>query len=160
MNNILTDVAGTVFDPTIHAATADGTPVTRKSGEFALKRGRKAGYAAHKGVTTRLGVKLDPIRVEYIKELAVMSGTELAEFMALSKSAQNDVLKGTTHYASALAEINAHNAAIDAQRARIESDKRNERIRKHAAALCKLLEKVAPEDYDDVMSLVRFGKTA
>lgn len=36
------DSDGNVFDPSIHAVNADGTPRTRANGSYALKRGRKS----------------------------------------------------------------------------------------------------------------------
>lgn len=39
-----TDKSGATFDPDLHAVDSDGKPKLTKSGNFALKRGRKAGH--------------------------------------------------------------------------------------------------------------------
>jgi hypothetical protein len=52
--NVMTDRAGTVFDPAKHAATADGTPHADSAGKFILKEHHYDGAKkAHYGDSYR-----------------------------------------------------------------------------------------------------------
>ena len=120
MSNTNTNtVADVIFDPAIHATDADGNPVMRKDGTFALKRGRKVG-----SVNTGTGTgsfDVDAVTGAYLAR--VMASGDLAaltEFTALGKGQRVAFLRTTPEYdervtAKVIADaVDKINAILDA----------------------------------------------
>lgn len=130
-NNTTADV---IFDPAIHATDADGTPVMRKDGTFALKRGRKPGTP---NTGTRGGFDVNAVSGAYLAR--VMAAGDLDAIMAfngMTKGQRVEFLRGTTEYAETVTT-------------KIVADA--------AAAINAILEAAGMENYSAIMELVRFG---
>ena len=82
-----TTIADVIFDPAIHATDADGNPVMRKDGTFALKRGRKPGTP--NGVTVSRG-KFDVNAVSAAYLARVMAAGDLNEITRFSMLKPSD----------------------------------------------------------------------
>ena len=133
MSNIITD--GIIFDPAIHATDADGNPVMRKDGSFAMKRGRKAGSTV---TITRKGFNVEAVTGAYLAR--VMAAGDLDAIMAfngMTKGQRVEFLRGTTEYAETVGAKVVEDAA-----AKIEA----------------ILTEAGAENYSAIMELVRFGK--
>lgn len=76
-----------IFDATIHATDADGNPVMRKDGTFALKRGRKAG-STNSVTTTRKGFDVQAVTGAYLAR--VMAAGDVAELTRFSMLKPNE----------------------------------------------------------------------
>ena len=125
-----------IFDPAIHATDADGNPVMRKDGTFALKRGRKPGTP--NGVTVSRG-KFD---------VNAVSGAYLARVMAagdLDELTRFSMLKPADKVAF-LATTPEYDETVTTK---IVSDA--------ARRISAILDEVGAEHYSAVMDLVRFG---
>lgn len=129
-------VADVIFDPAIHATDADGNPVMRKDGTFALKRGRKPG-TPNTGTGTRGGFDVNAVSGAYLAR--VMAAGDLDAIMAfngMTKGQRVEFLRGTTEYAETVTT-------------KIVADA--------AAAINAILEAAGMENYSAIMDLVRFG---
>ena len=135
MSNTNTNTAENVmFNPAIHATDADGNPVMRKDGTFALKRGRKPGST----VTVSRG-KFDVEAVSGAYLARVMAAGDVAEvtrFSMLKPSEKVAFLATTPEYAETVTT-------------KIVSDA--------ARRISAILDEVGAEHYSAVMDLVRFG---
>lgn len=124
-----------IFDPAIHATDADGNPVIRKDGTFAMKRGRKPGST--NGITTRKGFDVAAVSGAYLAR--VMASGDVAEvtrFSMLKPSEKVAFLATTPEYAETVTT-------------KIVSDA--------ARRISAILDEVGAEHYSAVMDLVRFG---
>ena len=119
MSNTTTDTtADVIFNPAIHATDADGNPVMRKDGTFALKRGRKAGSTV---TTTRSGFDVNAISAAYLARVMAAGDLDaITSFTAMTKGQRVQFLTKTPEYdetvtakvvADAAAKINAIIAA-------------------------------------------------
>ena len=136
MSNNTNTVADVIFDPAIHATDADGNPVMRKDGTFALKRGRKPG-TPNTGTGTRGGFDVNAVSGAYLAR--VMAAGDLDAIMAfngMTKGQRVEFLRGTTEYAETVTT-------------KIVADA--------AAAINAILEAAGMENYSAIMDLVRFG---
>ena len=135
MSNTITDV---IFDPAIHATDADGNPVMRKDGTFALKRGRKPGTPnTGTGTGTRGGFDVNAVSGAYLAR--VMAAGDLDAIMAfngMTKGQRVEFLRGTTEYAETVTT-------------KIVADA--------AAAINAILEAAGMENYSAILDMVRFG---
>lgn len=134
MNNTTT-TENIIFDATIHATDADGNPVIRKDGTFALKRGRKPGST---GVTvTRKGFDVNAVSAAYLaRVMAAGDLAELTRFSMLKQSDKTAFLATTPEYAETVT-------------AKVVEDA--------AAKVNAILEAAGEEHYAAIMELVRFG---
>lgn len=133
MSNTTTE--NVIFDPAIHATDADGNPVIRKDGTFAMKRGRKPGST--NGITTRKGFDVAAVSGAYLAR--VMASGDVAEvtrFSMLKPSEKVAFLATTPEYAETVTT-------------KIVSDA--------ARRISAILDEVGAEHYSAVMDLVRFG---
>ena len=138
MSNTTTKSAvdNVIFDPAIHATDADGNPVMRKDGTFALKRGRKPGTS--NGVTVSRG-KFDVEAVSGAYLARVMAAgdlNELTRFSMLKPSDKVAFLATTPEYAETVTTKIVADAA--------------EKIN-------AILDAAGAENYHAIMELVRFG---
>ena len=140
MSNIIrtaSDVANIIFDPAIHASDADGNPVIRKDGTFALKRGRKPG-TPNTGTGTRGGFDVQAVSAAYLaRAMAAGDLNAIMAFNGMTKGQRVEFLRGTPEYdervtakvvADAVEKINA------------------------------ILDAAGIENYSAIMELVRFGE--
>ena len=128
--------ADVIFDPAIHATDADGNPVMRKDGTFALKRGRKPG-TPNTGTGTRGGFDVQAVTGAYLAR--IMAAGDLDAIMAfngMTKGQRVEFLRGTTEYAETVTVKVVEDAA-----AKIEA----------------ILQAAGEENYHAIMDLVRFG---
>lgn len=136
-NNTTTATENVIFDPAIHATDADGNPVMRKDGTFAMKRGRKPGTA--NGTTvTRKGFDVQAVSAAYLAR--VMASGDLNELTRFSMLKQTDkvaFLATTPEYQTTVGEKIVKTAAE-----KIEA----------------ILTEAGAENYSAIMELVRFGK--
>ena len=133
MSNTATE--NVIFDPAIHATDAEGNPVMRKDGTFAMKRGRKPGST--NGITTRKGFDVAAVSGAYLAR--VMASGDVAEvtrFSMLKPSEKVAFLATTPEYAETVTT-------------KIVSDA--------ARRISAILDEVGAEHYSAVMDLVRFG---
>ena len=124
-----------IFDPAIHASDADGNPIMRKDGTFAMKRGRKPGST--NGITTRKGF-----------DVAAVSGAYLARVMAagdLDELTRFSMLKPSDKVAF-LATTPEYNETVTSK---IVADA--------AAKINAILDAAGAENYSAIMDKVRFG---
>ena len=85
-----------IFDPAIHATDADGNPVIKKDGTFALKRGRKVGSTVTPGAGS---FDVDAVTGAYLAR--VMASGDLAAIMAfngMTKGKRVAFLRTTPEY--------------------------------------------------------------
>ena len=132
-NNTITDV---IFDPAIHAVDADGNPILRKDGTFALKRGRKPGTP--NGVTVSRGkFDVNAVTAAYLaRVMAAGDLDELTRFSMLKPADKVAFLATTPEYDETVTT-------------KIISDA--------ARRISAILDEVGVEHYRDVMDLVRIG---
>ena len=125
-----------IFDPAIHATDADGNPVMRKDGSFAMKRGRKPGST--NGTTiTRKGFDVNAVSGAYLaRVMAAGDLNEITRFSLLKPSEKVAFLATTPEYAETVTT-------------KIVSDA--------ARRISAILDEVGAEHYSAVMDLVRFG---
>ena len=127
-----------IFDPAIHATDADGQPILRKDGSFAMKRGRKAGTPnTGTGTSTRGGFDVDAVTGAYLARVMASGDLDaLTEFTAMTKGKRVEFLRSTPEYdervtakvvADAVEKINA------------------------------ILDAAGAENYSAIMDKVRFG---
>ena len=137
MSNTATATANVIFDPAIHATDAEGNPVMRKDGTFALKRGRKPGTP--NGTTvTRKGFDVQAVSAAYLAR--VMASGDLNELTRFSMLKQVDkvaFLASTPEYQTTVTDKIVATAAE-----KIEA----------------ILTEAGAENYSAIMELVRFGK--
>ena len=130
-----TTTANVIFDPAIHATDAEGNPVMRKDGTFALKRGRKAGSTVTPGAGS---FDVDAVTGAYLAR--VMASGDLAAltaFTALGKGQRVAFLRTTPEYDERVT-------------AKVIADA--------AEKINAILEAAGIENYSVIMDLVRFGK--
>ena len=136
MSNTNTNTtADVIFDPAIHATDADGNPVMRKDGTFALKRGRKPG-TPNTGTGTRGGFDVQAVTGAYLAR--IMAAGDLDAIMAfngMTKGQRVEFLRGTTEYA----ETVTVKVVADA-----------------AEKINAILDAAGAENYSAIMELVRF----
>ena len=88
--------ADVIFNPAIHATDAEGNPVMRKDGTFALKRGRKAGSTV---TTTRSGFDVNAISAAYLARVMAAGDLDaITAFTAMTKGQRVQFLTGTPEY--------------------------------------------------------------
>lgn len=133
MSNTITDV---IFNPAIHATDADGNPVMRKDGTFALKRGRKPGTP--NGVTvTRGKFDVNAVSAAYLaRVMAAGDLEELTRFSMLKPSDKVAFLATTPEYGETVT-------------AKIVEDA--------ASKINAILDAAGEENYHAIMDKVRFG---
>lgn len=139
MSNTTTATENVIFDPAIHATDAEGNPVIRKDGSFALKRGRKPGST---GVTiTRKGFDVTAVSAAYLARIMAMGGDSalaaLTDFSMMKPSEKVAFLATTPEYA----ETVTVKVVTDA-----------------AEKINAILDAAGIENYSAIMELVRFGK--
>ena len=135
-NTTTTATENVIFDPAIHATDADGNPVMRKDGTFALKRGRKAG-TPNTGTGTRGGFDVNAVSGAYLAR--VMAAGDLDSIMAfngMTKGQRVEFLRTTPEY----------NETVTTK---IVSDA--------VAKINAILEAAGEENYHTIMELVRLG---
>ena len=128
--------ADVIFNPAIHATDAEGNPVMRKDGTFALKRGRKAGTP--NGISiTRNGFDVNAISAAYLAR--VMAAGDLDAIMAfngMTKGQRVQFLTGTPEYDETVT-------------AKVVADA--------ATKINAILDAAGEEHYSAIMEKVRFG---
>ena len=129
-------VADVIFDPAIHATDADGNPVMRKDGTFALKRGRKPGTP--NGVTVSRG-KFDVNAVTGAYLARVMASGDVEEITRFSMLKPADKL-------AFLATTPEYNETVTSKVVADAAEKIN-----------AILDAAGAENYSAIMELVRFG---
>ena len=139
MSNTNTNTtADVIFDPAIHATDADGNPVMRKDGTFALKRGRKPGTPnTGTGTGTRGGFDVNAVSGAYLAR--VMAAGDLDAIMAfngMTKGQRVEFLRGTTEYQTTVGD-------------KIVTDA--------AAKIDAILDAAGEEYYSAIMARVRTG---
>lgn len=123
-----------IFDPAIHATDADGNPVMRKDGTFALKRGRKAGSTV---TTARKGFDVTAVSAAYLaRVMAAGDLNELTRFTMLKHSEKVAFLATTPEY----------NETVTAKVVTDAAEKIN-----------AILDAAGEENYSAIMDMVRFG---
>lgn len=133
MSNTITDV---IFDPAIHATDADGNPVMRKDGTFALKRGRKPGTPNGVTITRE---KFDVAAVSGAYLARVMASGDVAEvtrFSLLKPAEKVAFLTTTPEYNETVTTKIVEDAA---------------------AKIDAILEAAGAENYSAIMARVRTG---
>ena len=137
MSNTNTNTtADVIFDPAIHATDADGNPVMRKDGTFALKRGRKPG-TPNTGTSTRGGFDVQAVTGAYLAR--IMAAGDLDAIMAfngMTKGQRVEFLRGTTEYQTTVGD-------------KIVTDA--------AAKIDAILDAAGEEYYSAIMARVRTG---
>ena len=136
MSNTTTTTANVIFDPAIHATDADGNPVMRKDGTFALKRGRKPGTP--NGVTVSRG-KFDVNAVTGAYLARVMASGDVEEITRFSMLKPADKL-------AFLATTPEYNETVTSKIVADAAEKIN-----------AILDAAGAENYSAIMELVRFG---
>ena len=122
------------FNPAIHAADADGNPVMRKDGTFALKRGRKPGSTV---TVTRKGFDVTAVSAAYLaRVMAAGDLAELTRFTMLKPAEKVSFLASTPEYAE----------TVTAKVVETAVEKIN-----------AILEAAGEENYSAIMDAVRFG---
>ena len=139
MSNNTTATENVIFDPAIHATDAEGNPVMRKDGTFALKRGRKAGTP--NGTTiTRKGFDVNAVSGAYLaRVMAAGDLNEITRFSMLKPAEKVAFLASTPEYAETVT-------------VKVVSDA--------AAKINAILDAAGEEHYHAIMELVRFGDGA
>lgn len=134
-NNTATATANVIFDPAIHAVDADGNPVMRKDGTFAMKRGRKPGTP--NGITTRGGFDVNAVSGAYLaRAMAAGDVAEVTRFSMLKPSEKVAFLRTTPEYAETVTT-------------KVVSDA--------VAKINAILDSAGEEHYSAIMEKVRFG---
>ena len=136
-NNTITLPNGVIFDPAIHATDADGNPVMRKDGTFAMKRGRKPGTP--NGVSiTRKGFDVNAISAAYLaRVMAAGDLNEITRFSLLKPAEKVAFLATTPEYNETVTTKIVEDAV---------------------AKINAILDAAGAENYSAIMELVRFGK--
>ena len=135
-NTNTTATANVIFDPAIHATDADGNPVMRKDGTFALKRGRKPGTP--NGVTVSRG-KFDVNAVSAAYLARVMAAGDLNEITRFSMLKPSDKV-------AFLATTPEYDETVTSKVVADAAEKIN-----------AILDAAGAENYSAIMELVRFG---
>ena len=134
MSNTTTE--NVIFDPAIHATDADGNPVIRKDGTFAMKRGRKPG-TPNTGTGTRGGFDVNAVTGAYLAR--IMAAGDLDAIMAfngMTKGQRVEFLRTTPEYGETVG-------------AKIVTDA--------AAKIDAILDAAGEEYYHAIMARVRTG---
>ena len=129
----MSNTTDTIFNPAIHATDAEGNPVMRKDGTFALKRGRKAGTTT----ITRNGFDVNAISAAYLAR-AMASGDldGIMAFNGMTKGQRVEFLTTTPEYDETVT-------------AKVVADA--------ATKINAILDAAGAENYSAIMDLVRFG---
>ena len=132
--NTTNTTADVIFNPAIHATDAEGNPVMRKDGTFALKRGRKAGSTV---TTTRSGFDVNAISAAYLARVMAAGDLDaITAFTAMTKGQRVQFLTGTPEYTETVT-------------AKVIEDA--------AAKINAIIAAAGEEHYSDIMRLVRLG---
>ena len=134
MSNNTTD--NVIFDPAIHATDSEGSPIMRKDGSFALKRGRKPG-TPNTGTGTRGGFDVNAVTGAYLAR--IMAAGDLDAIMAfngMTKGQRVEFLRTTPEYGETVG-------------AKIVTDA--------AAKIDAILDAAGEEYYHAIMARVRTG---
>ena len=133
-DNTITLFNGIIFDPAIHAADAEGNPVMRKDGTFALKRGRKAGSTVTPGAGS---FDVDAVTGAYLARVMASGDLDaLTAFTALGKGQRVAFLRTTPEY----------DERVTAKVIADAADKIN-----------AILDAAGAENYSAIIERVRFG---
>ena len=98
MSNTISMFNGIIFDPAIHASDADGQPILRKDGSFAMKRGRKVGSTTTPGI--RGGFDVDAVTGAYLARIMAAGDLNaITAFTAMTKGKRVEFLRSTPEYA-------------------------------------------------------------
>ena len=125
-----------IFDPAIHATDADGNPVIRKDGSFAMKRGRKPG-TPNTGTGTRGGFDVEAVTGAYLARVMASGDLDaIMEFNGMTKGKRVEFLRGTTEYQTTVGD-------------KIVTDA--------AAKIDAILDAAGEEYYSAIMARVRTG---
>ena len=136
MTNTTTTTENVMFNPAIHATDADGNPVMRKDGTFALKRGRKAG-STNSATTTRKGFDVQAVSAAYLAR--VMAAGDVAELTRFSMLKPNEKVQF-------LVTLPEYNETVTEKVITDAVDKIN-----------AILAEAGEENYTAIMDRVRFG---
>ena len=136
MSNTISMFNGIIFDPAIHASDADGQPILRKDGSFALKRGRKVGSTVT-GTGTRGGFDVDAVTGAYLARIMAAGDLNaITAFTAMTKGKRVEFLRSTPEYAE-----------------RVTAKVVEDAVEKINA----ILDAAGEEHYSAIMDKVRFG---
>ena len=136
MSNTISMFNGVIFDPAIHASDADGQPILRKDGSFALKRGRKVGSTVT-GTGTRGGFDVDAVTGAYLARIMAAGDLNaITAFTAMTKGKRVEFLRSTPEYAE-----------------RVTAKVVEDAVEKINA----ILDAAGEEHYSAIMDKVRFG---
>ena len=131
----MSNTTDTIFNPAIHATDAEGNPVMRKDGTFALKRGRKAGST--NTTITRGKFDVNAISAAYLARVMAAGDLDaITAFTAMTKGQRVQFLTATPEYDELVA-------------AKIVEDA--------AEKINAILDAAGEEHYSAIMHLVRFG---
>ena len=131
-NTIIT--TDTIFNPAIHATDAEGNPVMRKDGTFALKRGRKAGSTV---TTTRSGFDVSAISAAYLARVMAAGDLDaITAFTAMTKGQRVQFLTKTPEYDETVTAKVIEDAAVK---------------------INAIIAAAGEEHYSAIMQLVRLG---
>ena len=123
-----------IFDPAIHAADAEGNPVMRKDGTFALKRGRKAGSTVTPGAGS---FDVDAVTGAYLARIMAAGDLNaITAFTAMNKGKRVEFLRTTPEY----------DERVTAKVVADAADKIN-----------AILSAAGAENYSAILDRVRFG---
>ena len=132
----MSNTNGIIFDPAIHASDADGQPILRKDGSFALKRGRKVGSTVT-GTGTRGGFDVDAVTGAYLARIMAAGDLNaITAFTAMTKGKRVEFLRSTPEYAE-----------------RVTAKVVEDAVEKINA----ILDAAGGEHYSAIMNKVRFG---
>ena len=130
----MSNTTDVIFNPAIHATDAEGNPVMRKDGTFALKRGRKAGSTV---TTTRSGFDVNAISAAYLARVMAAGDLDaITAFTAMTKGQRVQFLTETPEYDETVT-------------AKVVADA--------ATKINAILDAAGEENYSAIMDLVRFG---
>ena len=136
MSKNITTTENVIFNPAIHATDADGNPVMKKDGTFALKRGRKAG-STNSVTTTRKGFDVQAVTGAYLaRVMAAGDLAELTRFSMLKPNEKVQFLVTLPEYAETITE-------------KIITDA--------AEKISAILDAAGEENYTAILDRVRFG---
>ena len=124
-----------IFDPAIHASDADGQPILRKDGSFAMQRGRKPGSTITPG--TRGGFDVDAVTGAYLARIMAAGDLNaITAFTAMTKGKRVEFLRSTPEYAERVT-------------AKVVADA--------VEKINAILDAAGEEHYSAIMDKVRFG---
>lgn len=136
-NTATSNSTNIMFDPALHAVDADGNPVMRKDGTFALKPGRKPGTPNGAGTGTHGGFDVEAVTGAYLAR-AMTAGdlNAITVFTGLTKGQRVQFLRTTPEYDAIVTD-------------KLVSDA--------VTAINAILDAAGEENYAAIMDRVRFG---